>query len=138
MSGKKLYFFILILATAGYFWIFLNHFLLTSNKQVLNVCLFRNITGIPCPSCGTTHSVLSIFKGDFRKAVSENILGYPVVIMLLIFPVWIIIDLTRKRESFFRFYRITENVLKRKWVGWGAFVLLLLLWCWNLYRYFHS
>ena len=51
--------------------------------------LFRQVTGIPCPSCGTTHAILSITKGNFRQALDENILGFPATLMLVIFPVWI-------------------------------------------------
>lgn len=31
-------------------------------------CLFLNITGIPCPSCGMTRAYVSLFKGDLSQA----------------------------------------------------------------------
>ena len=57
-SGTKLYILILFLTLAGYSWIYWNVHQIGSNEKPVNACLFRNITGIPCPSCGTTHAVL--------------------------------------------------------------------------------
>jgi hypothetical protein len=136
MSRKKLYLFILCFAFAGYSWIILNHYLLNANKPAVNVCLFRNVTGIPCPSCGTTHAVISIATGDFRKAFYENILGFPAAAMLLVFPLWILTDLLFKKESFYRFYRKTEIFLRKKWIAYAALGLLMVIWVWNVYRYF--
>jgi hypothetical protein len=137
MPRKKLYIFILLFAIAGYSWIILSHFLLKANKPLINVCLFRNVTGIPCPSCGTTHALLSIARGDFREAVRENILGYPAAGMLLVFPVWILTDLLLKKESFYRFYRRAEFFLRKRWAAYLALLLLLAIWGWNLFRYFN-
>jgi len=134
MPKKKLYLLILGFALAGYSWVILNHYLLNTNKPTLNVCLFRQATGIPCPSCGTTHAVLSITKGDFRQALDENILGFPAALMLVIFPVWILIDLFRKKESFYRFYFWAEYFLRKKWVAYFALVFLLANWGWNIYK----
>jgi len=136
MSRKKLYLFILFLAFAGYSWIILNHYLLQANKSVVSVCLFRNVTGIPCPSCGTTHAVISIATGDFRKAFHENILGFPVAAMLLVFPLWILIDFLLKKESFYGFYKRTEMVVRKKWIAYLFLLILLAIWGWNLFRYF--
>ncbi len=134
MPKKKLYLLILGFALTGYSWIILNHYLLKTNKPTLNICLFRQATGIPCPSCGTTHAVLSITKGNFRQALNENILGFPVALMLVIFPAWILIDLIRKKESFYQFYFWAESVLRRKWVAYSALAFLLATWGWNILK----
>ena len=136
MPKKKLYFLILGFALAGYSWVILNHYLLKTNKPTLNVCLFRQATGIPCPSCGTTLAVLSITKGDFRQALDENILGFPAALMLVIFPVWILIDLIRKKESFYRFYFGAESFLRKKSIAYSALILLIANWGWNIFRFF--
>jgi len=41
-----------------------------------SVCLFRNVTGLPCPFCGSTRSVGHILQGEFSAAVYSNPLGY--------------------------------------------------------------
>lgn len=134
MPKKNLYLLILGFAFAGYSWVILNHYLLKSDKPLVNVCLFRQATGVPCPSCGTTHAVLSITKGNFRQAVDENILGFPAALMLVVIPAWILADLLLKKQSFYRFYIRSEAFLRNRWAAWSALLLLLAIWAWNLYR----
>jgi len=134
MSRKKLYFFILALAFTGYTWVILIHYLVGAKMPTVEVCLFKRVTGIPCPSCGTTHAVLSILKGNFFQALKENTLGFPVAIMLLLFPFWIISDLLRKSNSFYRFYCSAESLLQKKWIAGSALIFILINWAWLIYR----
>jgi hypothetical protein len=134
MSRRKLYILILCFALAGYSWVILNHLLLKVNNPVPDICLFRQVTGIPCPSCGTTHAVLSIVKGNFRQAVNENILGFPLTLIMILFPAWIIFDLVRKRDSFYRFYFLAESILRKNWVAWSGLAVLLINWGWHIFR----
>jgi hypothetical protein len=134
VSKKRLYILILGLSLAGYSWVILNHYQLRMEKPTLNVCLFRQATGIPCPSCGTTHSVLSILQGKFRQALNENILGFPVALMLVIFPSWILMDMIRKRDGFYRFYYLAESFLRKNWIVWPALIILLINWGWHIFR----
>ena len=48
------------------------------------VCLFKNVTGLPCPGCGLTHSFCSIGKGDLTSAFSYNQLGPLLFLFLLV------------------------------------------------------
>jgi len=41
-----------------------------------SLCMFRNLTGLPCPFCGTTRSVGNILIGNFNVAMHMNPLGY--------------------------------------------------------------
>ncbi|MCX6248885.1 MAG: DUF2752 domain-containing protein [Bacteroidetes bacterium] len=132
MSRKNLYILVLGVAFAACSWVIVNHFLIKSNLPRWNVCWFRQITGIPCPSCGTTHSVLSIMKGNFRQALDENILGFPAVVMILTFPLWVLTDILFKKESFYKFYKWVESLLQKKWVAWTSLILLLTYWIWHI------
>ncbi len=38
----------------------------------LTLCLFRNATGLPCPTCGTTRAVLAAADGRLADAASFN------------------------------------------------------------------
>lgn len=55
-------------------------------------CPFRSITGIPCPTCGTTHAALALLNGHVGDAFSANPLaalaGLAFVTGGLIAPVW--------------------------------------------------
>ena len=37
-----------------------------------NMCLFYHLTGLPCPSCGMTRSVLALTQLDFHQAMVFN------------------------------------------------------------------
>jgi hypothetical protein len=134
MSKKRLYILVLCLSMAGYSWISWNVDEVRTNDTLAGSCLFRSVTGIPCPSCGTTHSVVSILHGEFRAAIKENPLGFLVALMLSIFPCWIAVDLFSGGRSFFDFYLKTEIFLRKKWVAYPAIILLLINWFLNIHK----
>ena len=35
-------------------------------------CLFRELTGLPCPTCGSAHAALALFRLDLREAITFN------------------------------------------------------------------
>lgn len=37
-----------------------------------SVCIFRNATGVPCPTCGSTRAVLALMRGDIMQAAAFN------------------------------------------------------------------
>lgn len=51
--------------------------------RVPSVCMFYHVTGLPCPSCGMTRSVLALTRLDFRDAIAFNPLG-PVFVGIFI------------------------------------------------------
>ena len=68
-----------------------------------SLCLFRNVTGLPCPFCGSTRSVGHILQGEFSAALYSNPLGYlglAFIILLLLSPSTV---------------KKTNNYLAKKW-----------------------
>lgn len=51
------------------------------------VCGFKNLTGLPCPGCGLTHSFCALGKGALGDAFAYNAIGPPLFLTLLF--VWI-------------------------------------------------
>jgi hypothetical protein len=47
----------------------------------LSVCLFKNLTGLPCPGCGLTHSFCSLAKGRVASAFAFNAIGPPMFLL---------------------------------------------------------
>lgn len=51
------------------------------------ICGFKNLTGLPCPGCGLTHSFCAIGKGDFAGGISYNLLGLPLFLLFVL--IWL-------------------------------------------------
>ena len=48
------------------------------------LCVFRNLTGLPCPFCGSTRSVGQILQGNFTEALAFNPMGFFLLLLLLL------------------------------------------------------
>lgn len=94
------------------------------------LCVFRAVTGQPCPLCGTTRSIASAIFGDFDQAVSENIVGLTTAAILVISFINPKIGsyLVNSVES----YRVRVGV--KKFIL-TTFALFGLLWVWNISRW---
>ncbi|WP_366523584.1 DUF2752 domain-containing protein [uncultured Kordia sp.] len=92
----------------------------------------KNITSIPCPSCGTTRSVISLTKGDFFDAMTINPLGFIVGIIMLIAPIWILFDILTKRSSLFNFYKKIETYLQKTTYAIPLILFIVINWIWNI------
>ncbi|MCC5875307.1 MAG: DUF2752 domain-containing protein [Candidatus Sumerlaeia bacterium] len=58
-------------------------FAFSRNLVDLPLCPSAFLVDKPCPLCGTTRSVASIFNGNFLSAWSLNPIGYLVVFLLV-------------------------------------------------------
>ncbi len=137
MTRKNLYFLALFLGLAGQLWIAYSYIKLEKQEEAFNTCIFNRLTGLPCPSCGTIHSIVSIVHGNFRQALADNPLGFIGILIVLIIPYWILADLAFGKESFYKFFLLTDRLLKRQWVLASVLSVISLLWIVKLLIFFH-
>jgi hypothetical protein len=132
LDRNKLYSILFIACLAGYIWLYFSITKnITENKSV-EVCLIKHVTNIPCPSCGSTRSVISLTKGDFIGALNFNPIGYLVAIIMLIAPIWIISDTIKRAKTLFNFYLKIETYLKRPKIAIPLILLVIINWIWNI------
>ena len=94
------------------------------NRSV-ELCLFKNFSGIACPSCGFTRGFLSLVGGDFIQAWLYNPLLYSLVILFgVVFLV---------RLLFARAVRISLIGPERTVVWLIAFGLLIANWAYVIF-----
>ena len=134
MNRNRLYLFLFAACTVGFIWLTISYNQGSSNEWESGVCLFKRLTHIPCPSCGSTRSVLALLNGDITGAVMWNPLGIILLTLLVLTPVWIFSDLLGKKSTLFIFYNRSEYFLRRKWVASSAILIVLLNWIWNIYK----
>lgn len=131
LSRDRLYALVLIACLAGYCWLFYN----TKYYSIsFDSCLLKRILQIPCPSCGTTRSILALLQGNLSAALYINPLGIIVALIMVIAPLWIAADLARKGDTFYVFVQGIENQFKNVRVALPAVLFILLNWIWNIVK----
>lgn len=131
---NKLYSALFIACVAGYVWLY---FSITSNiaeNNSVKVCLIKRLTNIPCPSCGSTRSIVSLAKGNFIEALDLNPTGYIIAAIMLIAPVWIIVDVVLNNNSLFNFYQKIESNLRKPKYAISLILLVIINWIWNIVK----
>lgn len=136
MSKRQLYALVILLGFAGQVWIIYSYHKLGKGEEAFNTCIFRRVTGIPCPSCGTIHSIVSILHGDFVKAFKENPLGYAGLLIVAVLPFWALADLASGRRSLYSAYLGTETLLRKKWFLVPFLVFIAAVWTLSLLHHF--
>lgn len=129
-SRSRLYTIVLTACLAGYIWLFYS----LNFHQHFNggICLIKRVTSIPCPSCGTTRSIILLCQGKIIASILINPFGFLVALAMMFLPVWIIFDLFTKKQTFLSFYRNTEDFLKNPKIAIPVILLVLLNWIWNI------
>lgn len=131
-NRNKLYSLVFIACVAGYVWLYYN---ITSNlteTKSVEVCMIKHATNLPCPSCGSTRSIISLTKGNFFEAFDLNPMGFLVALIMLIAPVWVIIDIILRSNSLFLCYQKIERSLKKPKYAIPFILLVIINWVWNI------
>ena len=111
MSRNRLYVLLSTACIAGYIWLAVNYHQQVVQSQALGICIFKRLTGIPCPSCGTTRSVIAIVKGNLNGGIYWNPFGFLITGILIISPLWIAYDLLTRNSTLQKAY------LKALWLN---------------------
>jgi hypothetical protein len=130
MSKKNLYILLAFLSMVGYAWLGWNT---AEDSATPTACIFKALTHLPCPSCGTTRALTILMNGDIRGSLLINPLGVLLALALAIIPLWIIVDTLRRNDSLFRWYVSMErSFATHKWISVPAITVVLLNWFWSI------
>ncbi|MEQ1744954.1 MAG: DUF2752 domain-containing protein [Saprospiraceae bacterium] len=135
-ANSKIYLVLALACMGGYAWLYLNLSMpdAVSGSDV-EMCPIKRLTGVPCPSCGSTRSVVSLLRGNVAEAVYWNPLGFVMVLGLFVSPIWMAYDYFKKEQTLLVFYEKTEAFLKKKNAAWAFALLILLNWIWNIIKH---
>jgi len=93
-------------------------------------CIFRNLTGYPCPGCGMSRAVMCLWHGNITRALWYNPLSVFLIAATVISMGWMIRDMVLRRETFIPFLK------KEIHPFWKILIFLVigLTWLWNLIK----
>jgi hypothetical protein len=134
LNIKKFYYFVLTLNLAGYFWLIFKYYNLFNTDNF--GCVFKIVTGIPCPSCDSTKGVISLLKFEILESLNYNPLSIIIFLIMLISPFWIITDLVRTSNSFYNFYKKFENIISKPRYSIPLIIIVLAIWIWNIIKHY--
>lgn len=132
IDRNKLYTILFTACIAGYIWLYFSLNTTETKNKSFEFCLIKHTTNIPCPSCGSTRSIISLTKGNFLEALIINPLGYIVAVIMFSAPIWIAIDIITKRKTLFEFYQKIETYLKKPRYAIPLLLLVIINWIWNI------
>ncbi len=122
----------LIACLAGFIYLFYS--IQNIQRETVGVCIIKNVTGYPCPSCGTTRAVTLLLQGKLIDSLLLNPFGIIVAVIMTVFPFWVLTDIVLKKETFFKAYKKAEATIRKPWIAIVLILLVLLNWIWNLYK----
>jgi hypothetical protein len=131
LKAKPFYLFITLFCLVGWLWLLISTHTDEQGSE-FTVCPIKTVTGYPCPSCGTTRSVSAFFVGDWHTALHTNPLGLLASALLVVIPLWLLLDACLQRPTLHRAFRRFETIFTRPYVYIPFFILILLNWIWNI------
>ncbi|MCX6227509.1 MAG: DUF2752 domain-containing protein [Bacteroidia bacterium] len=133
MNRRAVYSVVLAAGLIGYLWLAGNLFLEPSGGgKAIHFCLFKSLTGLPCPACGTTRAVTALVKLKPVESIAINPLGLINAALLIICPLWVAFDLLTRKRTFYERYKKAESVLKKQKVFFPLILLIVINWIWSI------
>ena len=87
-----------------------------------NFCPMVIVTGLPCPGCGLTRSIVYLLSGKIVQSVNINPMGIPIACIIIYF--------------FFNRYILGKKAKGMTVLITGVIIMLLLLYLWRMHIYF--
>ena len=130
---RRFYFLLLsfIMSGAFIFFLFASFF-----QPHHTLCIFRNITGLPCPGCGVGRGIQSLLNFDIVGAILMNPFSIVVFISSVILFLWALTDIFSGQESLYLAWnKANTGVLKNKLFLVLLFSAILANWAWNIIKF---
>ncbi len=130
LKDYKIQFLILAGCISGVVWLVL------ANSGVFDhsICMIKNISGYPCPSCGSTRSIQALLDLDLVGSLLINPFGIILVTGFLVLLPWSVYDLVKQKNTISHYYHQLENKLKNRSLVLFLISLVLINWIWNIMK----
>jgi Protein of unknown function (DUF2752) len=85
-----------------------------------SLCPLKALTGFPCPGCGITKSLVSLYKGDLAGSIHYHILGIPLALFCVAVIVVALVELSNGRR-YFRMLLYSKRLAWSLGIGLGVY-----------------
>lgn len=128
---RKFYIIAGLFVLTGWLWFLLP----ASGYNGAGVCIFRHVTGQPCPACGSTASLLLLLEGDWKGSFVTNPLAYVLAPGLFLLPVWLAYDLLSRKNSIYRsMFAFDARIRRQPLLLIPVLLPVILIWIWNIIK----
>jgi len=111
-------------------------------EQSIRICQWslwvlplQKTTGIPCPACGSTRSLIEIVHGHPIAGMQTNPLGYLSLLFLLVMPIWLWLWSFNQEINHPGILSTGRAIHQKKYVASILIMLVLANWIWNIYKH---
>jgi hypothetical protein len=125
---NRLYAGLIAVGGAGVVWLVLD----AAMDGTWTPCLFKLLTGIPCPACGSTRAVLALLRGE--DVFVYNPLGIFTFGAALLALVVLCRDLVTGSDTLFRVWRRAEQFARNPLIAAAGIAVLGANWMWTIAR----
>jgi Protein of unknown function (DUF2752) len=102
--------------------------------NIFSLCLFKSITGLACPGCGTTRAGLALLDGNILAALETNPVGIITTIVLAVSALLFSYDVFTGEKVLLTTAQKAERALKNPRVLISALTLILMNWSWSIVK----
>jgi hypothetical protein len=133
-TQPRIYWYTLLGLAVVYGWLSLQ-FSTWGQERHLQVCLVKKITGLPCPSCGTTRGVIALLHGQVQTALWLNPLSTVALLAITGATLLLLADtLQPGRNRLGQAWNRIETTLRRPPVMIAFALLIAGNWIWNMIK----
>lgn len=130
MTRRAFYLLTGALCALGYVWIFFSWQAPGGGSP----CLFRWLTGVPCPACGSTRALRALLQGDVAQAFLVNPNSLLLAVLLAGVPLWLLADGLRRKATLYALFCRTDAALHRRAVFVPLAFIFVANWIWNILK----
>lgn len=95
-------------------------------------CAIKFLTGLACPSCGITRTMLLVLQGEPGALWEGNPLAMFALAAMVLVPGWIVWDFARGTSQLYTLInRFLEILVRYRMLSWTFGLLIVTNWIWN-------
>lgn len=133
-AQKHLYNLLWLLCLLGAVWLYYVANQASHLNTSFTPCIIKNITSLPCPSCGVSRAIVLVFEGNIMAAIKTNPLVIVVVPLIICMPVLLLFDAFTGKKILLNLYNKTAFLSTKPSFSILFGLIIGAVWFYNIYN----